>query len=169
MIGTGVLRQRERAGVDDRRSSLRINADDCREHRHGDVVDRARSDRRLKRVVENVVAGTHFIAVGELVDDRRRRRRADAADDLVNAEQRAESRQRRRLLRGDVADVVGVRRVIRVAGVRQQSLKSHRLRSRDRPRELFAVGIVGIDAGAVIAAVDFQKDIKCMPRRFDRA
>src|SRR5437762_1421381 len=46
-----------------------------------------------------------------------------------------------------------------MSGVREQPLKAHRLRSHDRARELLAVGIVGIHAGAVVAATDLQQGI----------
>ena len=96
---------------------------------------RARAERGLEGVEEDVVAGTHFVGVGECDRRRERRRRADAARD---ARVHRSSSARKRvsdadLLGGDAADLVDVARVVRMAGVRQQSLKVHRRRLRRSP------------------------------------
>jgi len=83
VIGPEVFGERERAGVDDRGLALRVRADHRRQHRHRHVFRRARADRRLEGVVENVVAGADLVGAAEVVDDGERRGRADAARDLA--------------------------------------------------------------------------------------
>ena len=91
-----------------------------------------------------------------------RRRRADAARSARPApEQRAESRQRTPISSAAMRRISSTSRALyewpacvsspwkRIAGERAIAT-----------RQPHAVGIVGIDAGAVIAAVDFQKDVE---------
>ena len=116
----------------------------------------------MKRIVENVVAGPDFIDVVKSIDHRHRRRGPDAADQIRHRQLRAEPRQRRGLLFRDAPDLIDVRRVIRVTGMSEKTVESDRRRSGDRLCQTDARFGIGIDAGAVIAAIDLQEHIELL-------
>src|SRR5262245_52678662 len=81
-VGADILRQRERAGVENDGAPRPVVADDRREHRHGDIVDAAHVARELREIEHHVNAGTHLGDAVEMVDVQYRGGRADA-DDLA--------------------------------------------------------------------------------------
>ena len=169
VIGTGVFRHRERAGIDDEVVALGIAADHRGQDRDSDVVHRTRADGRLERIEEDVVAGADLVASGEAVDHGRGRRRADAADEIVRAEQGAKAGDGLHLRVGVVPDLLHILRMVGMAGVREESLEADGRRVAHGQREPRAAGIVGIDTGTVIAAVHLQIDVEHVTARLERA
>src|SRR5258708_4494525 len=91
------------------------------------------------------------------------RRRSHAADHLgldLLADVAAKPRERGRLFLSDLADLVDTAGVIRVSCVCKQSAKTDRLGSSQRRGQAKAFRSTGIDAGAMVSAIDFQKNVK---------
>ena len=157
------LRARARPpAVDEQRVRLGVVADDAREHAHGDVVERARAQRELRRVIVHIVARVHLVDACEVsgrVAARRRRANAHRRhSEARGAERAGEADDHVALRRRDRLDRRDVRHIVGVTGMRVDARHCRQLRSRQCAHELDARRVGRVAPVAVVAAVDANDD-----------
>ena len=80
LVGADILRQRERAGIEDKRASLAVVPDHRGEHGHRDLILCAHVARQLGQVPDHVDAGAHLGDPAQMVGMEHGRGRPDADD-----------------------------------------------------------------------------------------
>ena len=163
MRRTGILGKGQSAGIDDELVALRIRSDDGGEYRGSAIIERACADSGLEGVVEDIVARPDLVGRLHALDDRQGRRRADAPNHAVHSPLRqpiAKPGYRCALRGGDSRDLLPTRGVVGMPGVGEQTSKANSWRIGHSQRQVEAPRIVRIDPGAVIAAIDLEKDVE---------
>ena len=163
MNGTAVLGKGKRPGIQHHLALVRIEPDDRSDHRSSAVTQTAGADRRLERIEEHIISGPDLIHSSKILQGTDGRRGADAsqhATDTVCLQQFGEAVDDANLLLAYSQHLLPGDGVIRVPGMREQSVKADGGRGCNPLSELQALGVLRIDTGPVISAIDFQQKIE---------
>src|SRR2546421_2271111 len=166
-----ILRERDGARVEDDFAARAVAVHDRGENRQRAVAYTATAERRLEGVEEDVVAGPRLVNAVEVVYVHDGRGRADADQRhlyAVRAQSPGELSHQVALVARDGEQFFARARVIRMSGVSEYACEAQVRRVVNEARDFEGFGAVSLDAAAVVAAVNFQKQVEhdtCAPRR----